>query len=558
MLFTRPESRRQTPIWTEWQIVQPDDTDAGAAGQRTPGEGSPRGSGEEVDALLTRRSIRSGTVAEEMKQQKTGTDTLVSVPAAVASRGSPRTGHILPREVLSRMVQDEGDAQAIGEIRVVQPSPPLEYSPLLPPRPLDPDGVRATRAAARHSDQSLTSHKSALSLEVQEGAELLTARRVRVSDLGSSRSPSLQQDVEAGTSTSRNTLGLQGLGGRLGRLSWFRRATEAVGSSASPSSPRNSGRIDVNDPYTRTPPRTPRGPRSHSRSRSRSRPDSWIRVPVDEPDLPPHAPHDSGLGLPSTSTRPISSVSAKSASGASGGTVYHDAVSTPVSDFLEFPLPVATVRSGSGNGSSRGNGSSQGTGGNGGNGSGSDAPRQSLLDRQQQLLLLSGVSQPQPPTQVGYVRVPPHVPIPPHDPPAYDDSSLPKLRKHTRLPSDIDVLDIPAPPPASPFSSSRPAFPPGLVQLPTPRTWRDSYPSPVLSGTSEGSAGIAIDVLEEEPPLAREGWRSLATAGVPPISGEGKRTTFGTVRIINSGSVKHNLTPDLCFSQWLFIPEGVP
>ena len=495
-------------------------------GQRTPGEGSPRGSGEEVDALLTRRSIRSGTVAEEMTQQKTGTDTLVSVPAAVAARPSPpRTGHILSREVLSRMVQEEEEAQRSiqGEIRIVQPSPPLEYSPLLPPPPLDPDGLRGPRATARHSDQSLASHKSVLSLEAQEGAELLTARRVRVSDLAPSRTASVQADPEAGTSSARNTLGLQGLGGRLGRLSWFRRMTEAAGtsvgrSSPSPTSPRDSGHIDVNDPYTRTPPRTPRRLRPRSRSRSRSRPGSWTRVAVDEPDLPTHSTRDSGLGVLSGASRPISSLSAKSASAASGATVYHDAVSTPASDLLEFPLPVATSLSGSRNDSSGGNGS-QGVGGNG-----SDNPRQSQLNRQQQLLLLSGVGQPQPPTHVGYVMVPPH------DPPAYDDSSLPKLRSHSRLPSDIDVLDIPAPPPASPFTSSRPAFPPGLVQLPTPRTWRDSYPSPVYSGSSGGSIGIAIDVLEEEPPAAREGWRTLASGvGTGITTGEERRTTFGTV-----------------------------
>lgn len=84
-------------------------------------------------------------------------------------------------------------------------------------------------------------------------------------------------------------------------------------------------------------------------------------------------------------------------------------------------------------------------------------------------------------------------------------------------------MDIPAPPPISPFVGGRPAFPPGLVALPQPRTWRDSYGTDASSPTDSSGVGIAIDILNDEPPPAREGWRDLASER------DGRRRTFGVV-----------------------------
>ena len=94
----------------------------------------------------------------------------------------------------------------------------------------------------------------------------------------------------------------------------------------------------------------------------------------------------------------------------------------------------------------------------------------------------------------------------------------------------MDILDIPAPAPASPFVNARPAFPPGLVPLPTPRAWRDSYSSSTPN-TNSSSVGIHIDVLEEEPPLAREGWRNISGGGGDGSIRDPRRTTFGIVSL---------------------------
>ncbi|KAI0077296.1 hypothetical protein K474DRAFT_1106932 [Panus rudis PR-1116 ss-1] len=582
-LFTRPGSRtdrhrqRQTPIWTGWEMVDPDEylnrtsgSDRGdGEGRRTPGEGSPRGSGDEIDPFLTRRSIHSGTAADQMSQIKTGTDTLVSVPVAAATGNTaarsspPATGrHIVPPEELNRMMAEyENTTPPEANIRIVEASPHVgEHSPLLPPPPLDPDGLGGLNAlglrpSRNDSDRSVgsaaspsrhrsiisqVSQKSAASEYDPDSAELLTARRVHLGTPGTPRTLStlpLHQDPEAGPSQAvRNMLGLGGLGGRLGRLSWFKR----MSGSGSPPSSYPGGESTLADPYTRTP------PRSHSRHSSRSQRGSWSRLPQNEPDADQSSPsptsrhshRDSGIGLglglglatagaggsaarltPTASSRPISSVSAKSA--ASGNTVYHDAVSTPVSDSIEFPPPVASSSGATANAGPSSNAPS------------APSPlQQSFSQGSSDTARFAGLET---------IRA---VNPPSERPPSYghDEDSFPRLSSSFAPPSgaEIDILDIPAPSPVSPFTSSRPAFPPGLVPLPTPRAWRDSYSSvgtPISAGSS-GEAGIGIDILEEEPPAARAGWRSLAS-GIGGGGGGGssgsaatRRTTFGNQPVI--------------------------
>lgn len=432
-----------------------------------------------------------------MSQTKTGTETLVSLPAAAVvgtgtTRSSPpRTGHIVDPELLNRMMseQDEPHTPQPG-IRIVEASPQTgESSPLLPPRRIDPDGlgvlsaVRTSRNSGySHKDslnQSLGSQKSVGSLELEEGAELLTAQRVKLGDTDTPRtiSTSLFNDPEAGPSSYRDPLGLHNLSGRLGRFSWFKRL-----SGATQSDPHLV--IPTVDPYTRTP------PRGHSRRESRSRPSSW-RPPVNDPDLNPSPDNSrnsrgSNLGYLTAGSRPISSVSARS--GASGNTIYHDAVSTPGSDNYDVPSTIAvvgdspTVPSFSQSGSS-------------------STPRAGAAGSETLSI--------------------------PTAPPAYSDSQ--EQYGASDQGQTVDILDIPAPAPASPFVNSRPAFPPGLVPLPTPRAWRDSYSSSNSPNTNRSSAGIQIDVLEEEPPLAREGWRNISTGGGDSGIRDPRRTTFGIV-----------------------------
>lgn len=123
-------------------------------------------------------------------------------------------------------------------------------------------------------------------------------------------------------------------------------------------------------------------------------------------------------------------------------------------------------------------------------------------------------------TSGGYLSVP-------GEPPSYEESRRATDQSPGETSSEnVDVLDIPAPRPASPFTaaSSRPDFPPGLISLPAPRVWRDSH-------VSGDSAGIQIDVLEEAPPTAQDGWRNLSGIGRAP--GEDRRTTFGMPVVVH-------------------------
>jgi hypothetical protein len=99
------------------------------------------------------------------------------------------------------------------------------------------------------------------------------------------------------------------------------------------------------------------------------------------------------------------------------------------------------------------------------------------------------------------------------------------------FPPGVDVLDIPAPLPASPFASSASSrgsmgpFPlPPL--LPNFRSQSDGTTS--VGVGARNSDGVTIDVLEEEPPVAEDRWRSIASAGPAVVEVE-RRTTFGTV-----------------------------
>ncbi|KZT44276.1 hypothetical protein SISSUDRAFT_5 [Sistotremastrum suecicum HHB10207 ss-3] len=111
-----------------------------------------------------------------------------------------------------------------------------------------------------------------------------------------------------------------------------------------------------------------------------------------------------------------------------------------------------------------------------------------------------------------------------HDAPSRPGSvSEPPLSARTfgRPPSEYnvptsDVLDMPAPPPASTLSSTRssrnPIFPPGLSSIPNPAVFQSTS-----STSAEGSQSVprspivsmASDGLEDEPPRAGEQWTHL-------------------------------------------------
>ncbi|KAI0759585.1 hypothetical protein BD413DRAFT_596312 [Trametes elegans] len=506
---------RQTPIWTGWEMVDPDD--AIESGRHSPGEGSPRGSGEEEDPFLTRRSARSG--GTEMGQTRTDTDTLVSLPAAVRTgtvsshRSGPKPGEpIISRDAQLRLEEEFGEVPPYASVRVVEPRASNEQEvPLIPPPPLNPDNTRRFSAQpslrsqkSKTEARSLMSEKSLGSIGTdnqEEGAELLTARRVKVGQIN----PSGDAGAASTSTATPSVLGLDRLA-NLSRLSWFKRMS-FLGSPAGsrPLSTADPDAAGTSDPYTRTPPRHSRNG-SSSRPGSHSRPGSFARQSPLEPAADSLGRRlmrsDSGLGFGMPEERPISTVSARSAT--SGNTVFYDAQSRP--------------------GSSLGTRSSAGT----------------------------PVS--------GTMAIPPVPPVPQHiqpsplsqevqpstasvdedhdgasaAPPAYTPTQAPHSQHHLQPVddyTDVDVLDLPAPRPASPFSaaSARPTFPPGLVPLPSPRAWRDSHASSSPSPATGSTSNIGIDVLEDEPPTADHGWRSLASGF---RTSDDRRTTFGFPMVI--------------------------
>lgn len=234
---------------------------------------------------------------------------------------------------------------------------------------------------------------------------------------------------------------------------------------------------------------------SSSRNTSKS---SGGRVRADDAEVnqsllgAPRVRSRAGLGLTIDGERPMSSVSTKSA--ISGNTVYHDAISrlgTPVS----VPSRALTPASARGAGSA---------------------------------------NDPVPPMPTG---APPAYAV--NDP--YDSVGS---RGSFPYSQGVDVLDLPVPQPATPFTASggtstatrSVAAPPGLSGSHV-RAWRDSLS--VITGSSN-NASVTIDVLDAEPPTAGEGWRSMAAllgTGVDetgPETGE-QRATFGTVSLLLRG-----------------------
>lgn len=212
-----------------------------------------------------------------------------------------------------------------------------------------------------------------------------------------------------------------------------------------------------------------------------TRPQSYVGVALSDSDVEagratlgrdlkrPHA-----LGLDAAGERPISTVSTKSAM--SGSTVYHDAHSVPGTPPPVPPMPRVYMS----------------------------------IDHPELHNARSGSTM---------------------SPPAYESEHMGSLAGQTQAAKDagyaprlVDVLDMPAPVSMSQFSSisSRGGmpFPPGL--LTTPRSWYESS-----SSDAGESAGIRIDVLEDAPPQARDGWRVLARNG--SIAYPEHRSSFGIV-----------------------------
>ncbi|TFK73241.1 hypothetical protein BDN72DRAFT_894082 [Pluteus cervinus] len=503
-----------TPIEEEYFVVQDPEQ------PHSPGEGSPRQSGEEVDPFLqARRSRGSNGRGVQARPLSTGSVPVASGsrPTATAGDSSLRSsstnsgyGVVLDRQTYSTDPVQE-DFPFRGRILSPQELSRLEeesvlprdtdhghttdlppgHSPLMPPpRILDPEG-NVSRTSFKQPSGSVT-HVARASVDLEE-SYLSTARRVRAGDLVPRNMPStIYEKPEHGfgypsplpptparsNSITRSASWLLGSIANLGRRSWFSRDSPPRHGNAQPVTSAPFGDEDLEAGQA-------------------------LLSPVQMAESNPLR----NFGVPILE-RPISHVSAKT--GTSGGTLYHDAHSSLPSTPPLVPPPRALTPAYHGH-------------------------------------------SPEPWATSSLMGPSPVLAQSPR-PPVYDDP-VPAGRHSPEgplLPPGIDILDMPVPPALSPFSTSgssslpslRPdtstvssntlvRFAPGTAASASPKAPGSTFSRPSagslgvdsITAATDG-AGISIEVLEEEPPQPGEGWRSMA-AVVNHVMADGRRTTFG-------------------------------
>jgi len=488
--------RRSQRSDTRFTMLTPIDDDYFLVGiqGRSAGEGSPRGSGEEADPFLRRRGgspttptmRQTGPQATTLSRSAASNVKRVPVPApSLSSNNTSNTtstnsgyGVLLEHPTLGTVhrtnEERRGNILTFGELQrvdeelgSVQQTSPGDHPSLLPPPRLV---VPPQGLSAYISQRSLGSHRSSYPVDADEAATLLTARRVKAEDLSSRSPPQLHKDEQPNTRPSSGWMSGLGLGALTG-LNWFKNVD---------STPRRNSR-----PITR--------PESLLIAKELSDTDIETGRTLLGAEMPTSY-RQFGVVLGPEGER-ISGDSA--GSGASGNTIYHDANSTTPS---LTPLPRALAPA-----SQPGNNSGWPT---------------------------SDVEEPPLDFAHSGTAIPSHNPLP-----------------------GVDVLDMPAPPSMSTFASSstlrdtdsstsgvrKVPFPPGLGlgALPTPQVWREGLdgetrsPGSFPAGDNRAVIGarILFDVLEDEPPRAGEGWKSLAGVVSSGLSEGGRRTTFGLVRV---------------------------
>ena len=476
---------------------------------RVPGEGSPRHSGDEGSSFLRRSHVGDASFAETSAAGAAASAAMSQVPTGMG------VSHTIPRLPLQTATSDSSGSRSSNSnasgfgVLIDRPNQGLGYLPTMPEDsqssgtvlsgadmhhldeeniiPDDPDLYQDgeyTGAYAYASDPLLVPPKlfnpgSAVSRDFPSDlseAEVLTAQRRTL--VTSQTTPELPQLPDLGNDPAPTgllgALGLSGLA-NLGRRSWFRNLE------------------------------------SH-----RSSPDFTIEHLTDQDietgraTLGPNRTADSRgrrVGASPDGSRPKSTSSARS--GTSGGTFYHDAHSSVPGTPLLPPLPRIPV------------------------------PAAPVGDQ----AVAEVLSQTSPPSG-----------LPAHD--DEDTTSSPGLTDDLNLRLNFvpgsDILDMPAPAALHHFVSisslkdtttgsslalKTPAFPPGLDTV-KPVGWSDvamevtdSSPSGSTFGaafldTSLSSSGRAMtDLLEDAPPDAEHGWRSIA-------GDAGRRGTFGLVRFL--------------------------
>ena len=491
-------------------MVTPIDEDYMVVGEegRALGEGSPRHSGEEADPFLRRSQV--GAAAAQPADTEVGVrPDSGQVPGSLSSNGTSSTNHsgygvLIDRPTLNLL---PGTAEELDHLRqghILSPDelrrineesvlPPPDnnnddprFRPLPPPpRLVDPEHVQ-TPLLDRPPFKAQGSRLSQMSTipDADEPVTVGMARRVRAEDLASRSPPELVRTLaDVGPSTSTGFFAGLGAGlANIGRLSWLK------------NSESNSRRTS----------------RSHSYS-----PTSHDDVEAAKALLHPQMSESSSsrernfgtFGKNPDRARPVST------SSISGGSVYHDAYSslpgTPILGAAKLaPLPRALTPS---------------------------SPSTADYGRPSRSTMNSSL-------------------LPSYDPieTAPTSASTSASMFNHGLPSGMDILDMPAPSAVLPFTSAStstlslrektttnilglgtPSFPPGLVLSTQKKSWTDASstatqvhtPFAVVATHNTGPA-VAIDVLEDAPPTAEEGWRSMAAV---IQSGPGRRTTLGGV-----------------------------
>lgn len=382
--------------------------------------------------------------------------------------GRPGSRHIIPRDVLMRMYPDSPTSPRDPAAHEDEEPEHDQDSPLLPPRLIDPGSLGSSTSRLSPSRKpSLRSLPSTGSVTPDAEAERATVHTARRVRVGDLAVPA-HTLASVPDNSPRDEVG----------PSWARGI--GIGSLA------KFGRLSW---FNREAP-----PSSYSRpgSRGPSRPTSFAARALSDAEMEAGRVAAGAIRLDMSfrdGPRPLSTVSKGSAK-SSGHSVYYDAASRPQTPLIS-PLPTAVT---------------------------SAKPGPSHLS-----------------TSHG----------PEGEPPAYEPTAQPAQPGGSgEMPSEItDILDMPIPAPIPPFAAAqssigrsgdgKASFPPGLAPMPNPSAWRDSgsgeSPASLGSGSFGSAPGISLDILEEAPPSAREGWRQMR-GGSGHV--QERRTTFGTVRTI--------------------------
>jgi hypothetical protein len=469
----------ETPIWTDLvdtrPLIPPRDPDT----NRPPGEGSARHSGSETDPFLTSSRSPENTRSSAGEMQQTD-------PTArlVTQRNS--------------IPAPEAIAAAIGRADTDSSSTGSGYGTMLDPPTVGSSG-RLREHIVPPSDL-LKMDDGDAEPAPESYSPLLPPPRLDPDRLGAGRTPqssqkTSQRSLASHFSDADETATL--FTARRVRLSPHSPIVEDQVPSGGPSGLASSLGVGISALSGLR--RLTWLKNMDAPFRRRSRTSSYLTRPLSDYEVESgkallseqHArPSKLGAGSGAGDDRPISGISMRSA--ASGNTIYHDAPSSPARTPELTPLPRALT------------------------------PSQTAL---------AGHSRPGSGAGI------------PAEPSAYDDGHILDSHSPTQtnldlsFPPGMDVLDIPAPPPASPFASSSSSrgsmgnfpFPPGLAHLQNFKLPSDRTASGVAASDSDA---IVIDVLEEEPPSPGHGWRTIAGVSPPVVEGDAeRRMTFGTVSV---------------------------